>query len=119
MAQGIYRYGEQAVMKKTATGAATPGDVELHGNRIAVVLGSQPVVTGDEYGVATRGVFELDILSTDTPADGALLYWDAGNSRLTTTSSTHKSAGLAVGAKASGVTRQLVDINASVASATI
>jgi len=40
----------------------------------------------------------LNILSSDTPAVGDTLYWDAGNSRLTTTASTHKKAGICMSA---------------------
>lgn len=40
----------------------------------------------------------LNILASDTPAVGAPLYWDAGNSRLTTTASTHKKVGFCMNA---------------------
>jgi predicted RecA/RadA family phage recombinase len=107
------------VKKFSAAGALTPGDVVVHGNRIGVVSGTKPIAVGDDYTLQVSGVFEVTILGTDTPADGALLYWDDTNKRLTTTASTHKSAGLSVGAKASGPTTHLCDLNASVASATI
>lgn len=117
--EAVYKYGPQACIKKTAAGALSAGEVLVIGNRVGVVLGSSPIATGDAYVLGTSGVYEMTILSTDTPAEGALLYWDAGNNRLTTTASTHKSAGLAVTAKASGPTTILCDLNASVASATI
>ena len=40
----------------------------------------------------------MNILSSDTPAVGDILYWDAGNSRLTTTASTHKKVGTCMSA---------------------
>ena len=46
----------------------------------------------------------LNILSSDTPAVGDILYWDAGNSRLTTTASTHKKAGTCMSATLTVVT---------------
>jgi predicted RecA/RadA family phage recombinase len=55
-------------------------------------------------------VFTLAKLSTDVVAQGAILYWDAGNSRLTVTASTHKKAGLAAGAAGSGVSTVAVDL---------
>lgn len=117
--EATYKYGPQSFIKKTAAGALSAGEVSVIGNRVGVVMGSSPIATGDEYILATSGVFEVAILGTDTPAEGALLYWDAGNNRLTTTASTHKSAGLAVEAKGSGPTTILLDLNASVASGTI
>lgn len=119
MAAGVFKYGPGEIKKFNASGALNPGDVVVIGSRVGVVAGSKPVAAGDDYTLITAGIVELDALSTDTPAEGALMYWDAGNARLTTTASTHKSAGLAVAAKASGVSRMLIDLNTSVASATI
>jgi predicted RecA/RadA family phage recombinase len=61
-------------------------------------------VSGDVVNVHVCGTFELPKKSTDTPAQGAKLYWDATNSELTTTSSTHKLAGYAYDAAISGAT---------------
>lgn len=118
--QAIYKYGDQQKVKKfAAAGALSIGDVVVEGNRVGVVVGSKAVAVGDDYTLAFGGVWEMTALSTDTPAVGAILYWDDGNNRITTTASTHKSAGLAAAAKASGETTALVDLNASVGSATI
>lgn len=43
-------------------------------------------------------------LSTDVVAEGAILYYDATNDRLTVTASTHKMAGTAAAAAGSGDT---------------
>jgi predicted RecA/RadA family phage recombinase len=67
---------------------------------------------GETYTAATEGVFTLAAKSADTPAVGAVLYWDATLSELTTTASSHNVAGYAYEAKASGVTTMKVKINA-------
>lgn len=116
-AQLKHAHGEQKVY--SAAGALTPGDVVVVGNRVGVVAGSKPVAVGDDYTLQPEGVFEMTALSTDVWADGDIIYWDDGNNRLTDIASTHKSAGIAVGAKASGETKALCDLNASVGSTTI
>lgn len=115
--EATYKYGPQATIKKfSAAAALTPGEVVVEGDRLGVVLGSKPIAIGDDYTLGLSGVYETAILGTDTPALGAQLYWDAGNNRLTTTASTHKTAGLAVAAKASGPTTILLDLNAAVST---
>lgn len=50
------------------------------------------------------GRYTLPCLGTDTPAVGALLYWDNTNFRLTTTAAGNLLVGFAAVAKASGPT---------------
>jgi predicted RecA/RadA family phage recombinase len=57
-------------------------------------------------------VWEIAKLSTDVVTQGALLYWDAGNSRLTTTASSHKLAGYAWAAASGTDTTVQIKINA-------
>lgn len=122
MPEAVLKYSSGAVdiLKQfAASGALAAGEVLVVGGRVGVVSGSKPIAAGEDYTLQMSGVFEINCLGTDTPADGALLYWDAGNNRCTTTASTHKSAGLCVGGKASGPTKCLIDLNASVASLAI
>lgn len=99
--------------------ARSPGDVEVVGNRVGVVVGTKPVAVGDDYTLKTAGVMlEMPAKSSDEWSDGALLYWDDTADELTDTAGSNKTAGLAVGAKTNGQTTAGVDINASVASAT-
>lgn len=86
----------------TAGGTITAGSPVLMSDVLGVAL--EDAVSGDVIPVAVTGVWSIACLSTDEPAIGAPLYWDAGNSRLTTTASTHKLAGYAAAAKASGAT---------------
>lgn len=61
---------------------------------------------------AMVGVFTLPKLSTDAPAQGAALYWDNTNKRLTTTASGNTLAGYAFKAAASGETTVNIKLNA-------
>lgn len=118
--QAQYKYGPVSQVKQfSAAGALTQGDVVVSGNRVAVVGGSKPIAADDDYTQQTSGVFEMAALSTDVWVEGDILYWDDSNNRLTDTASSHKTAGIAVAAKASGETVALCDLNASVASTTV
>lgn len=86
------------------------GQVVLIGDRIGVSLTT--IANGATGAVRVLGVFTIAKLSTDVVAAGDLLYWDAGNSRLTTTASTHKLAGYAFKAAGNGVTTVEISINA-------
>lgn len=67
--------------------------------------------SGDPVEVAVEGVYEFPVLATDVVAEGDLLYWDGGNSRLTTTATGSLLVGYAVGGSANGVAT--VDIRLS------
>ena len=88
----------------------TSGQVLVIGVRVGVALAA--IASGATGAVRVKGIFTLAKLSTDVVAAGDLLYWDAGNSRLTTTASTHKTAGYAVAAAGNGVTTADVNLNA-------
>ena len=104
-------------------------DFIAEGNDIAYTPGANVaqgavVVQADLVGVAkraiaantlgalsVRGVFNIDKLSTDVVAAGAILYWDVANSRATITASTHKVFGRAVTAAGNGATKVLAVLN--------
>lgn len=120
MAEAILKYGGGATTKNfNSAGALAVGEVQVVGERIEIVSGSKAIAAGDDWTNQTDGVFEMEALSTDIWAKGDIVYWDAGNNRTTDTASSHKTAGIAAAAKASGATRALIDVNASVASTTI
>lgn len=94
----------------------------------AAVLAGQALLVGKIFGVAvadvaagesgefeTAGVFELPVLATDVAAQGAILYWDAANSRLTTTAAGNTRVGVATEAKANGAATALIKIDAVIA----
>lgn len=98
------------VIDYTAGSALTSGTVVLIGVRIGVLLAN--IASGAIGAAQVTGVFELAKLSTDVVAQGALLYWDNTNSRLTTTATGNTLAGYAFAAAASGATTVKIKINA-------
>lgn len=101
---------EGRVLDHTPGSALAVNDVIVIGDRVAVALNA--IAAGATGPVAVEGVFELTKLGTDTIDQGQVVYWDAGNSRITETASTHKVAGFAVEAAGSGVTTCKVKLNA-------
>lgn len=96
---------EHAPAAARASDAAT-----LIGTRLGVAVAD---VAANQVGVfRIEGVFELPKLSTDVVAQGALLYWDNTNLRLTTTASGNTLAGFAYAAAGSGVATVQIKINA-------
>ena len=98
------------VIDYTAGANITSGQVVVMGVRVGVALAA--IANGASGSVAVSGVFALAKLSTDVVAQGALLYWDSGNSRLTTTSAGNTLAGYATAAAGNGVTTVNIKINA-------
>jgi predicted RecA/RadA family phage recombinase len=88
----------------TASGAGVKVGVRFGVATAAILNGASGIV-------AMEGVFTIPKLSTDVVAQGVLLYWDDTNKRLTTTASTHITAGYATAAAGNGVTTVNVCIN--------
>lgn len=78
------------------------GDVVVESELIGQVVSD--ILSGEKGSLRVEGVINIPMLGTDTPSIGDVIYWDAGNTRGTTTASTHKIIGKAVEDKASGVT---------------
>lgn len=79
--------------------ALVAGEVVVVGARVGIT--TEPVAANAAYTLRLAGVFSgVAKLTTDEVTDGIALYWDAGNSRLTVTASTHNLAGYAWGAAA-------------------
>lgn len=97
---------EGDIIDYTATANLSAGDIIVYGELIGQVVSD--VLDTEIVGLRVTGVIDAPKLSTDTPAAGAKVYWDAGNTRLTTTASTHKQAGHSVGAYTSGSTTMKV-----------
>lgn len=91
--------------------ARASGAGVVMGTVFGVCLGA--IAANTTGSVQICGVFTLPKLSTDTPAQGALLYWDNTNSRLTTTASGNTLAGVAANAAGSGETTVNLLVNAT------
>lgn len=98
------------VIDHVAASAIVSGQVLVIGARIGVARTN--IASGATGAVSVLGIFTVAKLSTDTMAQGALLYWDAGNSRLTTTVGANVLAGFASAAAGSGATTVEISINA-------
>lgn len=98
------------VIDYTAGANIASGQVVLMGARIGVAL--KAIANGETGPMQVTGVFNIAKLSTDNMAQGALLYWDNTNSRLTTTASGTTMAGFAAAAAAASTTSVNIKINA-------
>jgi predicted RecA/RadA family phage recombinase len=101
---------EGSIIDHTPGSAVASGAVVLMGARIGIALSA--IAANATGSVQVEGVFTVAKLSTDVVAQGALLYWDAGNSRLTTTAGANVLAGYATAAAGNGVTTVNININA-------
>lgn len=100
---------EGANWNYTPGSAVASGAVVLMGVTLGVALAA--IAANTTGAVAVDGVFTVAKLSTDVVAQGAKLYWDAANSRLTTTASGNTYAGRAYEAAGSGATTVRIRIN--------
>lgn len=98
------------VMDYVAGANIVSGQVLLIGVRVGVALAA--IANGSKGSVAMSGVFTVAKLSTDVVAQGAALYWDNTNSRLTTTASGNTLAGYAFEAAGNGVATVNIKLNA-------
>lgn len=98
------------VIDYTAGANIASGQVVLMGARIGVAL--KAIANGETGPMQVTGVFNIAKLPTDNMAQGALLYWDNTNSRLTTTASGNTLAGFAAAAAAATTTSVNIKINA-------
>lgn len=91
----------------TPGSAVTAGVLQVvAGATAGFLLGYPPRdIAANEQGVLDiDGVWEETKLSTDVMTVGDIIYWDAGNSRLTLTSAGNKKAGQCLKSAGNGVT---------------
>lgn len=90
----------------------TPGSAVAAGKLVLVtdrVFFAPNAIAANELGaLQTTGVIQYEKTTGEAWTLGQKLYWNAGTSKLTTTSSTHKVAGYAAAAAASGDTEGLI-----------
>lgn len=90
------------IIDYTPTVAKSAGDIVVQAELVGQVVAD---IAADTKGaLRIEGVITAPKLSTDVVAIGAVLYWDAANSRCTTTASTHNIIGKAVSVAGSGAT---------------
>ena len=99
-----------AVIDYVAGANIASGQMVLMGARVGVALAA--IASGATGPIQVSGVFTVAKLSTDVVTQGALLYWDNANSRLTVTAAGSTLAGFAAAAAGNGVATVNIKINA-------
>ncbi|MBS3996611.1 MAG: DUF2190 family protein [Hydrogenophaga sp.] len=94
-----------------AGSAIASGDGVLVGTRMGVALTNIPA--GGVGSVQICGVFTLPKLGTDNITQGALVYWDNTNKRMTLTASGNTLAGVSAAAAAASTTSVNVLLNST------
>lgn len=97
------------ILNHTAAANIVSGQPVLIGAKLGVAVAD--IASGASGALAVDGVFELAKLSTDVVAQGALLYWDATNSRLTTTATANTLVGYAASAASGSVALVEIKLN--------
>jgi predicted RecA/RadA family phage recombinase len=97
MTKEAYEVKDGSVIDYTLTGDTAVGTVVPLTNIIGVAMVSG--LTGETIGLAIDGVYEIAAADADAVAVGDVLYFDATNRVLTTTTTGNARAGIAVSAK--------------------
>jgi len=77
------------------------GDIVVESELVGQV--PNDILANEKGSLRIEGVINIPKLSTDVVSIGDTIYWDAGNTRGTTTASTHKIIGKAVEDAGNGV----------------
>jgi predicted RecA/RadA family phage recombinase len=101
------------ILSLVAAAAVNAGDGLLVGKIFGVAVAN--VAAGASGEFQTVGVFQLPALATDVAAQGAILYWDAANKRLTVTAAGNTRVGVAAVAKANGDATATIKLDSVIA----
>lgn len=109
MGQAQYRHGHVTFVDHTPGADVAAGDVIVIGNCIRIA--HSDIKSGVLGALAAGGgIYEVPKASGggSAIANGASVFWDDTNNVITTTASTHKRLGIAVGASLDADTKQLI-----------
>lgn len=104
--------GDTITYTNTGSTAISSGDPVQIGSLFGVAI-TDIAATSGTGEVKLCGVFELDKTASQAWTQGALLYWDATNSKATTASSGNKIIGCAWAAATAAATEGQVRLNAA------
>jgi predicted RecA/RadA family phage recombinase len=92
----------------TPSSAVSAGDVVVIGELVGVA--TEDIAASTLGAIDVQGVFDMPkaVTSSSALTAGAIVYWDAGNQVVTTTASTHKTAGYTI--EAATATAALVQV---------
>lgn len=93
-----------------SAGAVTSGDLVPMTDMVGLALASA-AAAGVSMAVRTEGVVELTKLTSDAITQGAIVYWDNTNKRITLTAASNTRAGKAYAAAGAGATKVRVKLN--------
>lgn len=110
MAKNFVKEGNYLTLT-APTGGVVSGSMYLIGAILVVAVVSAAV--GDEFEGAVCGVWELPKTSANTPAQGALAYWNDTAKEVTTTATGNKLIGVFIKAYGAGTTAAQVRLNGS------
>jgi predicted RecA/RadA family phage recombinase len=102
---------EQGSIKHTPGSDIAQGKLVVTNGRIA--FASRAIAANTEGVLVTKGVIDYTKINSQAFNDGAQLYYDASNDRLTTTSSGNTLCGRAGGAAAETAVVARLDLNAT------
>ena len=100
MSTTTYRHNGD-IIDYTPGSNVSAGDIVVQSELVGQVVAD--TLSGVKGSLRITGVINVPKLSTDVIAIGDIVYWDAGNTRGTTTASTHKIMGKAVEGAGNGV----------------
>lgn len=109
MAQNYVQEGDVLNYTNTSGSTITSGTAILIGTWLGVALAD--IANGATGSVAIEGVFTVPKLSTDVVTQGAAVYWDNTNKRLTLTSAGNTLVGHAFAAAGNGATTVQIKLN--------
>lgn len=109
MAQNYVQEGDVLNYTNASGSTIVSGTAILIGTWLGVALAD--IANGATGSVAIEGVFTVPKLSTDVVTQGAVLYWDNTNKRLTTTVGSNTQVGHAFAAAGNGATTVQIKLN--------
>lgn len=98
-----------SVISHTPSSAVASGAMVLIGTKVGIAIAD--IAANASGSVQMTGEFAVAKLATDVVAQGASLYWDNTNKRLTVTAAGNTYAGYATGAAGNGATTVAININ--------
>lgn len=109
MAQNYVQEGDVLNYTNASGSTITSGAAVLIGTWLGVALAD--IANGATGSVAIEGVFTVAKLGTDVVSQGAALYWDNTNKRLTTTVGSNTLVGYAFAAAGNGAATVQIKLN--------
>lgn len=109
MAKATYWQRGESLDYKNTTDAVIPANTIVLVGNILGVIGTD-IASGEVGSLHVSGVWKMPVVSASISM-GSPLYWDASQSKLTTTASTNKLVGVAAADATSSDTEVFIKLN--------